>query len=132
MNASEQINVACPHCGGHLEFSANDLGLETSCPHCNSEITLSNHPPKPPPPPPAPKLVETPPPPKPKKIRYLLKVVFLFIFGFIFIVSGFGSELTAKSSIHQCYGALQYCTGFVLMGLALIIETLGQIGNRNS
>jgi len=33
--------TACVHCGGHLAFSAPDLGRKIACPHCQTEITLA-------------------------------------------------------------------------------------------
>jgi prepilin-type N-terminal cleavage/methylation domain-containing protein len=33
--------TACVHCGGHIAFSAPDLGRKIHCPHCQTEITLT-------------------------------------------------------------------------------------------
>jgi len=34
------IKMACPQCGGHIQFYARNLGRNTPCPHCDANITL--------------------------------------------------------------------------------------------
>lgn len=33
--------IACPHCGGHIEFDAVHLGRTTPCPHCQQNLVLN-------------------------------------------------------------------------------------------
>jgi hypothetical protein len=37
-----QVIVACPYCGGHIQFSSQFLGMVETCPHCSKDITLSD------------------------------------------------------------------------------------------
>jgi hypothetical protein len=34
------LKMSCPSCGGHLKFSARNLGDKIPCPHCKSVLTL--------------------------------------------------------------------------------------------
>src|SRR2546422_294903 len=34
--------MACPKCGGHIEFPRDGVGEKILCPHCESPIWLSN------------------------------------------------------------------------------------------
>jgi hypothetical protein len=34
------LKTICAHCGGHIAFSASNLGQKIPCPHCHKEITL--------------------------------------------------------------------------------------------
>jgi hypothetical protein len=38
--AIEAYKTACPHCGGHIAFSAGNLGRQIACPHCQKPTTL--------------------------------------------------------------------------------------------
>jgi len=37
-----QTKIACPHCGGHIQFDASWLGRSISCPHCKMNIVLKD------------------------------------------------------------------------------------------
>jgi hypothetical protein len=37
---AESQRMACPYCGGHIEFLMQNLGQQIPCPHCFKEITL--------------------------------------------------------------------------------------------
>lgn len=34
------LKMSCPACGGHIDFSKENLGREISCPHCQKNIIL--------------------------------------------------------------------------------------------
>jgi hypothetical protein len=40
MNRTKYLKGACQHCGGHLEFQADHIGMVVSCPHCGQETEL--------------------------------------------------------------------------------------------
>ena len=40
MNRTKYLKGACQHCGGHLEFLADHIGMVVSCPHCGQETEL--------------------------------------------------------------------------------------------
>jgi hypothetical protein len=40
MNRSKYLKGACQHCGGHLEFLADHIGMVVPCPHCGQETEL--------------------------------------------------------------------------------------------
>jgi hypothetical protein len=41
MNKTKFLKGACQHCGGHLEFLAEHIGLSVPCPHCGVETELT-------------------------------------------------------------------------------------------
>lgn len=40
MNKRKYLKGACQHCGGHLEFLADHIGMVVPCPHCQMETEL--------------------------------------------------------------------------------------------
>lgn len=40
MSSLDFAKMACPHCGGHIEFPASVLGQSASCPHCGKLVML--------------------------------------------------------------------------------------------
>jgi hypothetical protein len=40
MNRTKFLKGACQHCGGHLEFPAEMVGLAAPCPHCGQQTDL--------------------------------------------------------------------------------------------
>src|SRR5437764_5048245 len=45
MNKTKFLKGACEHCGGHLEFLAEHIGMVIDCPHCGKETELALLPP---------------------------------------------------------------------------------------
>jgi len=41
MSKTKYLKGACQHCGGHLEYQADHIGLVVPCPHCHQETELS-------------------------------------------------------------------------------------------
>lgn len=41
MSKTKYLKGACQHCGGHLEYQADHIGLLVPCPHCQQETELS-------------------------------------------------------------------------------------------
>ena len=39
-NLASNLKISCPACGGHIAFSAGNLGQKIPCPHCRKETTL--------------------------------------------------------------------------------------------
>jgi len=40
MNRTKQLKGECQHCGGHIEFLADQIGMIVPCPHCGQETEL--------------------------------------------------------------------------------------------
>ena len=40
MNRTKYLKGECSHCGGHLEFPAEAIGMPTDCPHCGNQTEL--------------------------------------------------------------------------------------------
>lgn len=40
MNRTKPIRGECQHCGGHLSFPADQIGLKAACPHCGQQTEL--------------------------------------------------------------------------------------------
>ena len=40
MTTSQTLKIACPSCGGHVEFSAELRGQTINCPHCDLSVLL--------------------------------------------------------------------------------------------
>jgi rRNA maturation protein Nop10 len=45
MNRTKYLKGECQHCGGHLEFLADHIGMMVSCPHCGQQTELQLPPP---------------------------------------------------------------------------------------
>jgi len=43
LHTHPQLKMACPACGGHIEFSPKNTGQQTHCPLCRTSITLRKH-----------------------------------------------------------------------------------------
>jgi hypothetical protein len=41
MSKTKYLKGACQHCGGHLEYQADHIGMVVPCPHCHQETELS-------------------------------------------------------------------------------------------
>lgn len=41
MSKTKYLKGACQHCGGHLEYQADHIGMVVPCPHCQQETELS-------------------------------------------------------------------------------------------
>ena len=39
-NMASNLKISCPVCGGHIAFSAVNIGQKVPCPHCQKAITL--------------------------------------------------------------------------------------------
>ena len=40
MIGTKHLKGECQHCGGHLSFPAEGIGLTATCPHCGQETEL--------------------------------------------------------------------------------------------
>lgn len=40
MNRTKYLKGACQHCGGHIEYPAEHIGMTAACPHCQQETEL--------------------------------------------------------------------------------------------
>jgi hypothetical protein len=119
----------CFHCGGNLEFEANDFvkssedsnrryGQAVACPHCGKSTNLYM-------------MRAANPPPKtettnalPRRKGYRSAVFLLAAIGLGLIISGCASQGSAKSAMHETTAAVQYCSGWLMVGLAIVVETL--------
>jgi len=126
------MNITCPcHvCSAPIEFDTTDSGKAVTCPHCGMDTVLFM--------PAANKKAvvlaksETVDPPRPKKRRHSAIIpVVLFLVGFGLIFNGLSVEISKDvGAIHQVYAAAQYCTGFVIVSLSLILNMLRNIANK--
>jgi hypothetical protein len=61
----------------------------------------------------------------------VLGIAFLCVVGIALIINGCMVEISKESgAIHQVYSAINYCTGWLMLAAALIIEALRSI-SRN-
>jgi hypothetical protein len=139
----------CDHCGENIEFATEEFlsGSNIVCPHCGKETYLSVTPkskstttPLPQPKRETAKLPPPLPPTNAKKssgfqlievggVLFTIITCGLFIIGCGLVLSGCGNEIDEEnklegSAIRQTVFAIQYCTGFILIALSLIIATL--------
>jgi hypothetical protein len=136
------INCSCQHCGGGIEFDADDAGQETECPHCHQQ-TWVDAPEKfafSPKPLPARQPFEIPQKKKQAKpnagegiLAVLTKIlaVALFCVGVGLVFGGCNAESDEESrvngsAIRQNVYAVQYCSGFLLLGLSPIVFAAGE------
>jgi NAD-dependent SIR2 family protein deacetylase len=133
------ITCPCDKCGQNVEFSSDDfqessrtvnnvVGQTIKCPHCGKDTALLISRPAGPPPTFRPPVVNSPPAHgpvvKPNPNLGVFGIVFLCLVGMGLIFMGGVAEARAQSVMHQIYGAIQYCTGFLLMGVALLINVI--------
>ncbi|HZR19432.1 MAG TPA: FxLYD domain-containing protein [Verrucomicrobiae bacterium] len=76
MSKTKYLKGACQHCGGHLEFLADHIGMVVPCPHCQQETELNLLPP-----------AETPTVPRRALVWTGIAVIILIL--------GFGAALVA-------------------------------------
>lgn len=132
MNAN-LVKCRCNNCSENIEFESADAGKRATCPHCGLDTLLyiQSQDPKPPKkekPPEAPITLQNLKLTKP--IIPITGVVILTIIGLGLFLSGCVSDLDAKSAMQQTVGALQYCTGLIILALAFLLDALRTV-NKN-
>jgi predicted amidophosphoribosyltransferase len=105
MKAISDSERFCAHCMGPITSS------DTACPSCGYGGASA----------------ASEPEPKKKSTISILGVVFLTLVGMGLLVSGFKIELSSDTVLQQTIAAIQYCTGFVLIGIALVLDAMGRI-----
>lgn len=132
MNAN-LVKCHCNNCSEHIEFESDQAGTRATCPHCGLDTLLYI----PSPEPKTAKKEKEPETPITLKSLKLTKpiipitgIVILSLIGIALFVSGCVSDLDAKSAMQQTVGALQYCTGLIIIALAFILEALRTL-NKN-
>jgi hypothetical protein len=128
------VKCRCQHCNQSIEFEAENAGAMVACPGCGMETQLFV--------PPVQQTAVRPPPPKavarPKIKRSAWETwgavfsVALFIVGcglvFVGCSDSFEESLRKDpSAIRETVNSIQYCTGFILIGLSPIIAAAGRI-----
>ncbi|MEI6394197.1 MAG: hypothetical protein WCT12_24220 [Verrucomicrobiota bacterium] len=76
MTSTKSLNGECQHCGGHLKFPADSIGLTAPCPHCAKDTEL---------------MLATPPlePTVPRKvIVWTLVTIVILVAGFSVLLAG--------------------------------------------
>lgn len=102
MQANSTAKCACRHCGGHLEFDTDSLGLEIACPHCAETTPL---------------LPPAPPAAKPKRRRRWLRallLLFVILLGPL-LIGAFG--LIGLTTIRE---VLNHPNATLAIGLVLV------------
>lgn len=144
------LNTSCPHCTAPIEYDHEDAGKTAECPGCQGEMTLPNKPHVPDAftkPAEAPKkrsflkrvlthkwyqpvpVSNIPPLPRKKKASKV-SVFLLSVFGIGLIFSGCASAGAAKNAMNEIYGAVQFCAGFIVLGLAMVVDSLANLFNK--
>jgi len=133
---SGSVKCSCNNCSEHLQFELQDAGKRIDCPHCGMETLLyvpqkyvasvKQAPTTPAPAPQKPAAASQPAPQTDLRTRSSMagavSMVFLSIIGAALIFNG--CTLHTESAIHQIYAAIQYCTGFMLIGIAMLINSV--------
>jgi DNA-directed RNA polymerase subunit RPC12/RpoP len=120
------VKCKCQHCNQSIEFDSDGAGQKIACPNCGME-TLLFIPAKPIAPPTAPHAT----PPQPKGDSAILLSVLnaiLCVVSFGLIAIGCAGELSENgpnsSAIRQTVYAVQYGSGFILLGLCFVVSGL--------
>ena len=114
----------CQHCGQSIEFDVARNGEIIACPTCGKQTKLIVYIPIS-----EAKLAELELPASENKSGKK-KNHWSFSFGYLFLAvsgAGFilnGCALHTESVMHQIYAAQQYTTGFILLGLAFVLEAV--------
>jgi len=131
------IKCKCTTCSGNLEFESTALGHTIVCPHCGIETVLyrpnnqpTDSPAKPPPEKPAPVPIDHRPNLTGAEVILVLVSALVFVIALGLIVSGcaeLGEAHPEAGAIRQVSYTMQYCTGFILVALLLIVCALHHI-----
>jgi len=127
---TETATAKCPcqNCDGHIAFDPAAAGQTITCPHCGMDTLLSR--PADPAPPAAPVIKPAPAvlPARPKRSEFsLLGPAILALLGLGLVLSGCAAESHSESAMQQTLAAIQYCTGFIVLGLAFLLDGIGMI-----
>jgi endogenous inhibitor of DNA gyrase (YacG/DUF329 family) len=110
------IKVACPHCGQRIEYSPDSEGSDVPCPACEEPVLLQM-------------------PAKTQLARLAndaaktreqsagrgwtgLAGCACFVVGGALVLKG--CDVDAQSALGQIYGAMQYCAGWLMIGLGCV------------
>jgi hypothetical protein len=116
------ITSTCGKCGQAIEFDVAMAGGQVPCPHCD-RLTPAIIPRPDTAPAPAAAVVQA------RKYRVgLVGVLVVFFAGCALILSGCLPE--ERNALNQIHSAVQYCTGWLLIAAALILEALRQIARN--
>jgi hypothetical protein len=142
--STNETSCPCQHCGGVIEFIKSRRGEMIECPHCNMQTQLRY-------------LREGPTiwariwqaiwlvvkdvaevvgegiASTVRAVGTLVAgcaILFPFVIGTGLAVNGCESESRAASVMHQEYCAIQYCSGFILITLGIVVLYLIRIANR--
>jgi NAD-dependent SIR2 family protein deacetylase len=106
----EIMKTECNKCGQHIEYTGEHAGGKTECPSCQAKITLP-----------------------PKKIGGGRGTEILVgMIGIGLLVVGFGNAESASTIMQQIYGAIEFCSGFIVIAIALAISVLTTIVKNQS
>ena len=127
------LEIKCPYCNNITSFDEHLLNKTNPCPECKklfvwrlnklpptlpSNIDITNH----------------------SSMLYIQRmfqvffnwvefvferkksVIILFIFGFLLILNGM--TINSTSAFHQIYGAINYCSGIIVIGLCMILDCM--------
>lgn len=121
--------MQCPVCKANVEIPNEFHGKPIGCPSCHQRIVASPF--GAPQPPVIPQTLQPAGRPAIQRSERSLLAVFcsvgLFGMGSLLVLLGFSVEADAKSAMHQIHAAIQYCTGFVLIGMAAIMFRLSKL-----
>ncbi|HEY1718177.1 MAG TPA: hypothetical protein VGH42_07765 [Verrucomicrobiae bacterium] len=135
----------CQHCGGSIEFDADQLdrsgatsyrilGQVVECPHCHqstqlylnlAEFVAPKNPAGFPSTLESPKLKS-----KTKSAVGFIGILFPVIVGIGLLLVGFVNAGSAETIMQQIYGAIEFCTGWIILCLAIIINVLATINDN--
>lgn len=97
-----EIVGSCSHCGEEFSFETKDMEGEYRCPHCNHPLGKFSK----------------------AANKAIAAVIFLTVVGSFLVLSGCVQELEARSEGRQLICTVQYTSGFLLIGLALIAHRM--------
>lgn len=110
------IDSTCGKCGQAIEFDESQAGRMIECPHCHRATTATI--PRPDIAPAISKSAEGT-----RRLNAgIFGVLFITSVGIALIVVGCAGE--DKNGINQVYSAIQYCTGWLLIAAALVLDAL--------
>jgi hypothetical protein len=121
----------CQHCNTPLEFERENAGTIIECPNCNGS-TILFAPPKTPPPAfrPDPPVTTKPniPAKRPSTLGSQILSGLLFLLGLGLLFTGCTTK--TETAMHQIYAAINYCTGFLLIAIACLMDAVLIVARR--
>lgn len=121
------LKSECQACGGHLEFDHEAIGTEIECPHCHTVMVLKSDKQT------IKALKQLPAPAVDRKtFPSAIGSILLSIAGIGLLLIGVATFAAGTTVFQECVGAIMFCSGALLIGMAFLFDALRCIARNQS